>query len=82
MLAGDVIAQLAVPTAAPHIRAGRIVPLLTAHMTDVYSLYLYYGSRVAQPTRVRHFIDLAVERLTDSASFLLSPQELRKFGRS
>lgn len=82
VLTGDVIAQLAVPTAAPHIRTGRIVPLLTAHMTESFSLYLYYGSRVAQPTRVRHFIDLAVERLTDSAAFLLSPQEIKKFGRS
>ena len=76
VLAGEVIAQLAVPTAAAHIRAGRLVPLLIEHMSDAYSLYVYYGSRVAQPARVRCFIDLAVERLTNSTTFMLGQDEL------
>ena len=46
------------------------------HMTDNLSLYVYYGSRVAQPARVRRFIDLAVERLADSPAFVLTPAEL------
>jgi DNA-binding transcriptional LysR family regulator len=82
VLAGDVIGQLAVPTVAPHIRAGRLVPVLAAHMSDANSLYLYYGSRVAQPARVRRFIDLAIERLADSAACVLSAQELKKLARS
>jgi len=76
VLAGEVIAQLAVPTAAAHIRAGRLVPLLPQHISDEYSLYVYYGSRVAQPARVRRFIDLAAERLTDSTLYTLSREEL------
>ncbi len=76
VLAGDVIGQLAAPTAAPLIRSGRVVPLLLENMTDHYSLFVYYGSRSAQPARVRQFIDLAVERLTDSRDFVLGSDEL------
>lgn len=76
VLAGEVIGQLAAPTAASHIRAGRLVPLLLEHMTDAHSLFVYYGSRTAQPARVRSFIDLVVERLTDNAEFVFSEGEL------
>ena len=76
VLAGEVIGQLAVPTAASLIRSGRLVPLLLEHLTDHYSLFLYYGSRAAQPARVRRFIDLVVERLTDNADFVLRKEEL------
>lgn len=76
VLAGEVIGQLAAPTAASLIRAGRLVPLLIEHMSDVHNLYIYYGSRTAQPARVRAFIDLAVDRLTDNAEFVLAHDEL------
>lgn len=76
VLAGEVIGQLAVPTAASLIRSGRFVPLLLEHMVDHLSLYIYYGSRAAQPARVRRFIDLAVERLSSSKDFVLSNKEL------
>ncbi|MFC3530820.1 LysR substrate-binding domain-containing protein [Vogesella facilis] len=76
VLAGEVIGQLAAPTAAPLIRSGRLVPILLEHMADHYSLFVYYGSRAAQPARVRRFIDLAVDRLLDSADFVLSGKEL------
>lgn len=46
------------------------------HLSDSLSLHLYYGSRVAQPARVRRFIDIAVERLSDSPAFVLTPAEL------
>lgn len=62
---------------APHVRAGRLVPLLLEHLSQDYSLYLYYGSRLAQPARVRRFIELAVERLSDSRDFVLNRDELR-----
>lgn len=80
VLAGEVIGQLAVPTAAPHIRAGRLVPLLVEHVADGYSLFVYYGNR-ALPARVRRFIDLAVERLTDNKDFVLSAEELAAAGK-
>lgn len=76
VLTGAVIGQLAGPTAAHHIRSGRLVPLLVEHVSDAYSLYLYYGSRTAQPARVRRFIDLAVERLSDSKDFVMGDKEL------
>jgi DNA-binding transcriptional LysR family regulator len=63
---------------AQHIHAGRFIPLLPEHMTDIFSLYLYYGSRAAEPARVRRFIDLAVDRLTDNAEFVLGTDELIK----
>jgi DNA-binding transcriptional LysR family regulator len=76
VVAGQCIGQLVGVTAAPLIRAGRLVPLLTAHVTQHLGLYLYYGSRVAQPARVRAFIDLVVQRVAGSAEWVLSAQEL------
>ncbi len=76
VLAGRCIGQLMGVTAAPLVRSGRLVPLLAAHMTDHLGLYVYYGSRVAQPARVRAFIDLAVLRLAGNRAFFLEPQEL------
>ncbi|HHQ4918442.1 LysR family transcriptional regulator [Aeromonas hydrophila] len=77
VLAGEVIGQIAGPTAAAHIRAGHLVPLLLEHMTDMHSLFIYYGSRAAQPVRVRHFIELAVEHLSGNKTFVLAADELR-----
>lgn len=62
------------------IRAGRLIPLLTEHLADHCSLYVYHGSRTAVPTRVRRFIDMTVDRLTDSTEFVLSVDELAKAG--
>lgn len=76
VLGGEVIGQLAGPTAAALIRSGRLLPILLEHMTDHYSLFVYYGSRAAQPARVRRFIDLTVERLIDGTDFVLSSTEL------
>jgi DNA-binding transcriptional LysR family regulator len=77
VMAGQVIGQLIGATAAPLLRGGQLVPLLTPHVTDHLGLYVYYGSRVAQPLRVRAFIDLAVEMLSDNSDFVLQPHELK-----
>lgn len=77
VLDGQVIAQLSAISAAPHIRAGRIRPLLVEHLADHLGVYLYYGSRRAQPARVRRFIEFALEQLDHRRDFLLSPEELR-----
>jgi len=76
VLAGSVIGQLASVVAAPHIRSGRLIPLLTRHTVDHAGFFIYYGSRTAQPVRARAFIDLALERLTDSSDFVVSEKEL------
>jgi DNA-binding transcriptional LysR family regulator len=75
-LDGQVVAQVSAMYAAPLFRAGRLVPLLTQHITEHLRLYLYYGSRKAQPSRARRFIDLAVKRLADNPQFVLSAREL------
>ena len=76
VLQGQAIGQLANFSAAEHIRAGRLVPLLPAHTSAHIGLHVYYGSRTAQPRRVRAFLDLAIERLRDCPSFVLSAKEL------
>jgi DNA-binding transcriptional LysR family regulator len=75
-LAGHVMSSLTSVAAAQYIRSGRLVPLLTQHVTDHLGLFVYYGSRRAQPARVRAFIDLAIERLQGNADFELSAKEL------
>lgn len=76
VLAGHCIGQLAGTSAAAHVRTGRLVPLLTRHVAERASFVLYYGSRVAQPLRVRRFIAYAVERLADGAGLVMSAREL------
>ncbi|WP_200947216.1 LysR family transcriptional regulator [Ramlibacter sp. Leaf400] len=76
VLAGHVIGFLTGVAATSHIRAGRLVPLLTQHIADRSSVFVYYGSRAAQPTRVRAFIDLAVERLVGNPAYVLTAEEL------
>jgi len=76
VLAGQVIGQVANLNAAAHIRAGRLVPLLVQHMSEHIGVHVYYGSRSAQPRRVRAFIDLAVGRLLDSPAYVFTSREL------
>ncbi|VVD60486.1 LysR family transcriptional regulator [Pandoraea communis] len=76
VLSGHVIGLLSGLSAAPLIRAGRLVPLLANHVSDHMSVHIYYGSRTAQPSRVRAFIDLAVERLAGSSDYVLDAKEL------
>ncbi|MBB2484571.1 LysR family transcriptional regulator [Mitsuaria sp. WAJ17] len=78
VLAGRVIGQLSGIMAAAHLRAGRLVPVLAAHTADQYGLHIYWGSRVAQPARVRAFIDLAIERLSGNSDYVLGEQELAR----
>lgn len=81
VLAGRVIGQLAGVTAAPYIRSKQLVPLLVDHIPDRYSYFVYYGSRRAQPTRARAFIDLVVTRLVNSSEYVLGTKELRAAAR-
>jgi DNA-binding transcriptional LysR family regulator len=76
VLAGQVIGQMANFLVAAHIRAGRLVPLLLQHISKHMGLHIYYGSRAAQPKRVRAFLDLAISRLLDSSDYVLSNKEL------
>ncbi|WP_457335920.1 LysR substrate-binding domain-containing protein [Rhizobacter sp. P5_C2] len=75
VLSGQVIGMLSGLSAAALIRAGRLVPLLVEHITDHMGVHVYYGSRTSQPSRVRAFIDLAVERLAGSSDYVLDARE-------
>jgi DNA-binding transcriptional LysR family regulator len=77
VLAGLAIGQLGSFSAVEHIRSGRLVPLLTQHVTQRESIYIYYRSRTEQPLRVRTFIDFMIERLADNRDYFLQPAELR-----
>jgi DNA-binding transcriptional LysR family regulator len=79
VLAGQVIGQLASFSAATHIRAGRLEPILLQHMSTHIGLHVYYGSRAAQPKRVRAFLDLAFARLLDCSAYVLADKELAQF---
>jgi DNA-binding transcriptional LysR family regulator len=79
VLAGQVMGQLANFSAASHIRAGRLVPVLLQHMSTHIGLHIYYGSRTAQPKRVRAFLDLAIARLHNCSDYVLASKELAQF---
>ena len=76
VLAGQVIGQVANLSAASHLRAGRLVPLLLPHMSAHFGVHVYYGSRASQPRRVRAFIDTVIAKLLDSPDYVLTAREL------
>ena len=76
VLAGQMIGQISNLSAARYIRDGHLVPVLLQHITAHIGVHLYYGSGSAQPKRVRAFIDLAIERLTDTPHYVLTEKEL------
>lgn len=78
VLAGEAIGQLGSFTAVPHIRAGRLVPLLLRHVVYLEGIYLYYGRRTEQPLRVRTFVDFMVRQLEGNRQFFLEPGELAR----
>jgi DNA-binding transcriptional LysR family regulator len=77
VLAGHVIGSMTSVSASAHIRAGRLIPLLSEHAADRSAVFVYYGSRAAQPARAKAFIDLAIQRLTNNPAYLLTAEELR-----
>jgi DNA-binding transcriptional LysR family regulator len=77
VVAGLAIGQLGSFSAVSHIRSGRLVPLLTQHVTQRESIFIYYRHRTEQPLRVRTFIDFMVARLADNRNFFLEPSDLR-----
>lgn len=48
-----------------------------ADVADDKGIFIYYGSRTAQPTRVCAFIDRTIERLAGNTAYFLSPQEFK-----
>jgi len=76
VLAGHVIGLLTGVAAAPHIREGRLVPILLEHVADRAGVFVYYGNRTSLPARVRAFIDMAIELLADNPAYVVGSDEL------
>ncbi|MDR5758528.1 LysR family transcriptional regulator [Caballeronia sp. LZ035] len=81
VLAGLAIGQLGSFSAVPAIRDGRLVPLLTKHVTQREAIYIHYRRRTEQPLRVRTFIDFMIGRLADNRDFYLTAAEVRGSGQ-
>ena len=69
------IGQLGSFTAVPFIRARRLVPLLTQHISDSQGLYICYARRTQMHLRSRTFIDFMVNQLENSPDWALSRSE-------
>ncbi|MBT3068084.1 LysR family transcriptional regulator [Rhodoferax sp. U11-2br] len=82
VLTGQVIGQISNMSAAGHIRSGQLVPVLLQHMSEHIGLHIYYGNRTAQPKRVRAFIDLAIQCLLNTPTYVLSETELNQVAAS
>jgi DNA-binding transcriptional LysR family regulator len=82
VIAGMGIGQIDSINATAPLRAGQLVPLFTAHVSDDMGLHLYYAQRADMPGRVRRFIDFAVERLKGGEDFTLPAAELRARSKS
>jgi DNA-binding transcriptional LysR family regulator len=64
VLAGFGVGQLAGYLALPHIRAGRLVPLVQHEAPEPWSIYVYRPRRGPVPARIRLVYDSLVEALT------------------
>jgi DNA-binding transcriptional LysR family regulator len=73
-IAGLGLAQLATFIATPHIRAGRLVPVLTQHAPPLFPLSLYYPARRLQPARARVLIEFLLKRLANHPDLIFDPR--------
>src|SRR5690242_3509349 len=75
-IAGLGLAQLATFIATPHIREGRLVPVLTDYAPPHFPLSLYYPARRLQAARARVFVDFVLQRLTNHPDLVFDPRFL------
>ena len=81
VLSGVGIGQIDSINATQPIRSGQLVPLLVRHTSDRMGLHLFYAQRTDMPSRVRRFIDFAVERLRGGKAFHVPATELRALAK-
>lgn len=63
-IAGLGLVQVTSYQVAPHVAAGRLVPVLAAHDSDPYPVNLVYPSKRLIPLKLQAFLDFATPRLT------------------
>jgi len=76
VLAGIGIGLVDSISASELLRSGQLVALLSSYVSDRLGLYLYYPQRADMPSRVRNFIDFAVESLRGGQRFFVDAAEL------
>ena len=76
------VGQIDSINSAALLRSGELVPLLLNHTSARMGLYIYYAQRADMPSRVRRFINFAVDRLKTSAEFTLPEAELRALSKA
>lgn len=81
VLASMGVGQIDSINAAVAVREGRLVPVLTEHVSERMGLYLFYPHRTDMPARVRRFIEFAIERLQGSTEHYVPPDALRALVR-
>lgn len=82
VVAGFGIGQIDSISAAPLLRAGRLVPLFAATASQRHAAYLYYPQRADMPRRVRRFIDFLIERLQGCRDYGFTRDELEALARA
>jgi DNA-binding transcriptional LysR family regulator len=75
VLAGLGLGQLPGYLAIPHIRAGRLVPVLEVEKPDPWEIYVYRPQRAPVPSRVRVIYDHLIEVLSNRATFPVEVSE-------
>lgn len=63
-IAGLGLVQATSYQVAPHVAAGRLVPVLIAHNSDPYPVNLVYPSKRLIPLKLQALLDFAIPRLT------------------
>lgn len=63
-MAGLGLVQATSYQVAPHVAAGRLVPVLVAHDSDPYPVSLVYPSKRFIPLKLQALLDFATPRLT------------------
>ena len=77
-IAGLGLAQLPTFIATPHIRDGRLVPVLTHYAPAQFPVSLYYPARRLQAMRARVLIDFILQRLTNHPDLVFDPRCLEQ----
>ncbi len=73
-IAGLGLAQLATFVATPHIRKGRLVPVLADYAPPQFPVSLYYPARRLQAARARVFVEFVLQRLTNHPDLVFDPR--------
>jgi DNA-binding transcriptional LysR family regulator len=69
VLAGLGFGQLPGYLAIPHLRSGRLRPVLVDAAPDPWTIYVYRPQRTPVPSRVRLMYEALIELLRDPAAF-------------